>query len=114
MRKVERGMLAALRDGVAMGEANTTVTAPDSDNVQRVFLHGHEIATYYRETGSLTRRMCGWNSNTTRSRLNALAIGFGTSGFAQRGGKVLCDGLPFCPDHDSVTVHNARPDVPNY
>ena len=115
MRKVEKDMVIALRDGKAMTARNTMVTAPDSDNVQRVYLHGHEIATYYRETRTCTVRMCGWPSVTTRSRLNALSVSGGTAGFYQRHGvQYIEPGIEFDATHGEHTANKVNFDLPSW
>ena len=43
-----------------------------------VFLHGNHIATYNHVTKELTLFDGGWQSNTTKSRLNALCNEFAT------------------------------------
>ena len=59
--------------------SNTTVIT--EDNISTVMLHGNHIATYYHDTKELALFDGGWQSNTTKSRLNALcaefAMGFG-------------------------------------
>jgi len=113
MRKVEKDMIQALIAGTAMGSRNTTVTAPDSDGVQRVFLHGHEIATYYRETGTLDMSLCGWNTTTTRSRLNALACAFGVEGFSQRDFAAY-HGERMIDPSDKISTRVVRPTLPTW
>ena len=50
--------------------ANTAVTFDEESNVSTVFLHGNKIA----EVGDTFIRLFdgGWQSNTTKSRLNAM------------------------------------------
>ena len=56
--------------------SNTTVIT--EDNISTVMLHGNHIATYYHDTKELTLFDGGWQSNTTKSRLNALCAEFAT------------------------------------
>ena len=44
----------------------------------KVFLHGNHIATYDHVTKELTLFDGGWQSNTTKSRLNALCYELAT------------------------------------
>ena len=73
MRKIESQMNAAVRAGKSFSKANTTV-AMDGD-VAKVYLHGNLIATVGCD--ALTLYDGGWQTNTTKSRLNALLEEFG-------------------------------------
>jgi len=68
MRKIESLMNAAIKAGKNWSLANTTVTT--ADGVSVVHLHGNKIA----EVGDdfVTVYDGGWQSNTTKSRLNAI------------------------------------------
>ena len=70
MRKIEAQMNAAVATNVNFKSANTEVTyCPESDK-STVYLHGNKIA----EVGDDYLQIFdgGWQSNTTKSRLNAL------------------------------------------
>ena len=56
--------------------SNTTVTYNNSINCSSVFLHGHRIATFDHTTNALKLSSCGWQTVTTKSRLNALLSEF--------------------------------------
>ena len=68
MRKIERLMNDAISASRDWGQANTRVEMIDGVSV--VFLHGNKIA----EVGDDFVRVFdgGWQSNTTKSRLNAI------------------------------------------
>jgi len=68
MRKIERLMNSAISESRDWGQANTRVE--NIDGVSVVFLHGNKIA----EVGDNFVRVFdgGWQSNTTKSRLNAI------------------------------------------
>ena len=68
MRKIERQMNEAIRTGNNFSSSNTMVKS--LGNVAVVFLHGNHIATV--TDNALTLFDGGWQSNTTKSRLNAL------------------------------------------
>jgi len=70
MRKIEREMIQAIIDNKDFSKANTRVEF-DGDIRCYVYLHGHKIAQYNRG-GSLLLNNCGYETNTTKSRLNAL------------------------------------------
>ena len=76
MRKIERLMNVAITSGKDWKLANTEVT--HNDGVASVFLHNNLIA----EIGDNFIRLFdgGWQSNTTKSRLNAICNFFGFEG----------------------------------
>jgi len=70
MRKIEQQMIEAVANNMSWTNANTSVTyCPESDE-SRVYLHGNHIATV--GDNFLQVFDGGWQSNTTKSRLNAL------------------------------------------
>ena len=70
MRKIETQMNTAIRNKKNWAGSNTTVFA--DDNIAKVYLHGNHIATYNYANKELSLFDGGWQSNTTKSRLNAL------------------------------------------
>ena len=70
MRRIEEKMLDAIRGGYDWHESNTEVTHLDN-NVVRVRLYGNLIAKCDPVNG-WRFSLAGYNTNTTRSRLNAL------------------------------------------
>ena len=85
MRKIETRMNQTIRRGGNFSNGNTsvqTVSYLDSQGVynqeSKVFLHGNHIATYFHTTKELSLFDGGWQSNTTKSRLNALCNEFAT------------------------------------
>ena len=85
MRQIETKMNKAIRRGGNFSNGNTTVQTVsylDSQGVCReeskVFLHGNHIATYDHTSKDLYLFDGGWQSNTTKSRLNALCQEFAT------------------------------------
>ena len=73
MRKIEQQMIQAIKDNKAWRSGNTEVTL-GSDGVSYVFLHGNLIAEV--DDTSITVYDGGWQSNTTKSRLNAICNAF--------------------------------------
>ena len=69
MRKIARLMNQAIRSGNNFSSSNTTVKH-GWDNAADVYLHGNHIATV--KSNSIIIKDGGWQSNTTKSRLNAL------------------------------------------
>ena len=56
--------------------SNTTVSYNELTNCSSVYLHGHQIATLDHHTNALKLSSCGWQTVTTKSRLNALLSEF--------------------------------------
>jgi len=80
MRKIEQEMCRAIVDRKNMRKANTEVLYSPSRDVSCVYLHGNLIAVVDKDTVQVYDG--GWQSVTTKSRLNALING-------------LCDGRMF-------------------
>jgi len=70
MRKIESLMNAAISNNLNWQSGNTSVQFDAEDNVSRVYLHGNHIATVSEDGVQLFDG--GWQSNTTKSRLNAI------------------------------------------
>ena len=68
MRKIESQLQAAITSGRNFKSANTTVD--NTDHGQIVRLHGNKIAQI--DNGWLTITSAGWETTTTKSRLNAI------------------------------------------
>ena len=77
MRKIEENMVAAIKHNKNWSSGNTTVRT-DDNNESRVFLHGNHIATVTNKDVILFDG--GWQTNTTKSRLNALCDKFCMTG----------------------------------
>ena len=72
MRKIESQMNRAIRTQSNWSGSNTTVFTSDNGLHSKVFLHGNHIATYFHVERQLQIFDGGWQSNTTKSRLNAI------------------------------------------
>ena len=70
MRQIEAKMNKAMRHFLPFSSGNTTVV--QHRNEMEVFLHGNHIATLNKISMDLRLFDGGWQSNTTKSRLNAL------------------------------------------
>ena len=77
MRKIEAKMNKAMRHFLPFSSGNTTVVQNDRD--MDVFLHGNHIASLCKISMDLRIFDGGWQSNTTKSRLNALLQEFADS-----------------------------------
>tara|TARA_R100001082_G_C4304334_1_gene133886 strand:- start:338 stop:661 length:324 start_codon:yes stop_codon:yes gene_type:complete len=74
MRQIERNMNRAIRNGANFSSSNTSVVSEDGVSIVR--LHGNHIATINKATDSVVLFDGGWQSNTTKSRINALCDEF--------------------------------------
>ena len=72
MRKLERQMNFAISNKADWCGSNTQVTYNSNTNCSQVYLHGHQIATFDHDTLALKLSSCGYETNTTKSRLNAI------------------------------------------
>ena len=72
MRKIEKQMNFAISNKGNWSLSNTAVEYNESTNCSNVFLHGHNIATVDHGTNSVKLSSCGWETVTTKSRLNAI------------------------------------------
>ncbi|AJK27512.1 hypothetical protein PTIM40_85 [Cyanophage P-TIM40] len=83
MRKIERQMNQAIRNGVNFSSSNTMVRQ-GWEGESDVYLHGNHIATV--KSNSIIIKDGGWQSNTTKSRLNALLdeFAYGTRVFQKQ------------------------------
>ena len=82
MRKIEMEMNAAIRYRRNFSKANTSVRCFKTNGITTdvdVFLHGNHIASLDTATHKLTIKDGGWQSVTTKSRLNALLDEFAPS-----------------------------------
>ena len=106
MRKIEKEMNNAVRNKIAWSKNNTLTTFSSDLKECFIYLHGNHIATYNYALKELELYDGGWQSNTTKSRLNALcyefATGFGVfqknwnwfvGDFQNKTIKPFCDGI---------------------
>ena len=77
MRKIETQMNAAITNGKCWKSDNTEVFTNDN-NASLVYLHGNLIAII--TDNSITMFDGGWQTNTTKSRLNAILSECGLPG----------------------------------
>lgn len=78
MRKIERQMIQAINNNLDWRSANTEVRYDANSGDSNVYLHGNHIATVSDD--SMTIYDGGWQSVTTKSRLNALCDAFCVAG----------------------------------
>ena len=85
MRKIESMMCQAVSNNQDWRLANTEVQYDATTGNSNVYLHGNHIATVTEDTMVIFDG--GWQTTTTKSRLNALLSAFcpGARVFAKRG-----------------------------
>lgn len=91
MRVIEKKMVNAVS---AQGKMSTNNTKVESDNgLTKVMLHGNTIAEIDWAGKLLYISNCGWQTTTTKSRLNAIlgALKPGTSIYQKKGTWYLSD-----------------------
>ena len=86
MRKIEQQMNRAIANRTDWSSSNTRVEFNDSTNCSSVFLHGHNIATFDHNLKAVKISSCGWQTVTTKSRLNAILseVKYGCSVFQKQ------------------------------
>ena len=78
-RKIEKEMISAIHSNKNWSKDNTSVVYLDDEKkTTEVYLHGNKIAEV--DEDSMTLFDGGWQSTTTKSRLNALCDEFCISG----------------------------------
>ena len=81
MRQIEKQMVAAIKARKNFKSGNTEVTMTRNEYLgtctAMVYLHDNLIAkiSFRPENVVAQFTLAGWNTNTTRSRLNALCVG---------------------------------------
>lgn len=72
MRTIEKNMIRAIENKKNFNDSNTQVTHENEETTIR--LYGNKIATIKGK--ELSVRSAGWETNTTKSRLNAILSHF--------------------------------------
>jgi hypothetical protein len=81
MRKIEQEMIVAVEDNSNWSRSNTCVLSEDREYPGFILLYGNKIMEFEIDplTGKYTImfNFCGWQTNTTKSRINAILSHFG-------------------------------------
>tara|TARA_R100001509_G_scaffold136288_1_gene90165 strand:+ start:507 stop:881 length:375 start_codon:yes stop_codon:yes gene_type:complete len=72
MRKIEKRINEAIIDKKYLSTSNSKVIYYLPEDVSDIYLHDNLIGSYNHKTKSIWLNSCGWQTNTTKSRLNAL------------------------------------------
>ena len=65
-------MNSAIRRQVNWAGSNTSVSYNSNTNCSSIYLHGHQIATVDHNLKAVKLSSCGYETTTTKSRLNAI------------------------------------------
>ena len=89
-------------------KANTEVSYNENTNCSQVYLHGHQIATYCHNTQALKMSSCGYETVTTKSRLNAILqeVKYGCSVFQKNWNWYLRNDRKFVDFVDGMILLN--------
>lgn len=71
MRQITKEASNSFIYGKNFNKANTKVEVMDNGDT-RLYLHGHNIALFQLDKGTLHVTNCGYFTNTTKERLNGL------------------------------------------
>ena len=106
MRKLERQMNFAVSNKGNWAGSNTQVTYNESTNCSSVCLHGHHIATYDHNLKAVKISSAGYETRTTKSRLNALLteLKTGCSVFQRKFKWYLCNDRNFVDFFDGMIL----------
>ena len=72
MRKLERQMNFAISNKADWSGSNTQVNYNSNTNCSTIYLHGHQIAAVDHNLKAVKLSSCGYETRTTKSRLNAI------------------------------------------
>lgn len=85
MRQIEQNLINAIRGkDKSWGESNTMVSYNDNTETYDVFLHGNKIASIDYDDREVRLSSCGWRTNTTKSRLNAILTALRADGYVRQ------------------------------
>lgn len=96
MKQIEIDMITAIaqRGDIDWKQANTRVVCAGA--ITEVWLHGNKIArrdAQDAQDSAWRFNLCGWNTPTTRSRINAIASAHNIPGVFTKAGKPLRAGV---------------------
>lgn len=105
MRKIEILMNQAITNRIDWKLDNTEVTYSPERDASYVMLHGNHIATIGEDFIELYN--CGWYTNTTKSRLNAILRDHGCSNegvFQKKGEWFVSDKVKTVPFSEGMVL----------
>ena len=87
MRKITQNAVSAFFAGRSFSSGNTVVTVSSSLRCTSMLLHGNKIATRYAGLPYIHVSDAGWQTNTTKERLNGILEHVGITGACKIGQK---------------------------
>ena len=97
MRKITEQMVTALANGFNFSGSNTIVSNG------KVFLHGNNILSM--DGSSIDINLCGWNTPTTRDRINGVLRHYGMGDVRSKNGQAMLNGNKI-PENGWIRVTN--------
>ena len=81
MRKIDEKVALAVGQKGKLSQSNTLVQYSLTKEESSVSLHGSEIAKVFYEDNTVVVNFCGFQTNVTRDRINAVLSGAGKSDY---------------------------------
>lgn len=81
MRKIDQQVAIAVGKKENLKQGNTLVQYSLTKEESSVSLHGSEIAKVFHEDNTVVVNFCGYQTNVTRDRINAVLTGAGKSDY---------------------------------
>lgn len=114
MRTIEKNIINTLSAGRA-GVYNLSMRdrVEINENEKRVYLWNHLIYSINKKDNTVMFSLCGWNSVTTKSRLNALLSYYFSAGITQKNYSLffVVNGKKTEIDSDSIYCLNDNADI---
>lgn len=114
MRTIEKNILSTLSSGRAGSyQLSMRDRVEINDDEKRVYLWNHLIYSINKKDNTVMFSLCGWNSNTTKSRLNALLGYHFGAGITQKNYNLsfVINGKKTAIDSDSIYCLNDNADI---
>lgn len=111
MNVIETKMLAAINAGQNWQQGATEVAVSDAGNVQ-VMLYGSPIVRLENGKKDIFVSLAGYNTLTTRSRINVVLDTFGVSRVGNTGGMPYIGGVKIQTGRDWYQVMRAGVEIP--
>ena len=77
MRKIDEAVAAAIAKKETLSKQNTKIQYVLTNELSIVYLHGHQIAKVDHNKNKVEVCFCGYITNVTRDRINAVLAGAG-------------------------------------
>ena len=81
MRKIDEKVAIAIEKKENLNQGNTLIQYSLTKEESSVSLHGSEIAKVFHDDNTVVVNFCGFQTNVTRDRINAVLIGAGKCDF---------------------------------